>query len=411
MCLTTPKVFTLVFLVSLLFFSAISTAARSNEFSHIYYVSKDDVVANDSNPGTQKLPFKSISQAIQAVAPGEAILVKAGIYTGPLEFNVSGVKNQLITLKAFPGDEHKVIIRGDGINIKGQSYLHLSGFRIENATDIGIYIEGPGTAITIAGNQTFNTKSSGIAAWGVPWKQDPNKYQFQGITDLIIENNDIQLANNGGWNEQITVANGVDGFEIRYNEISNGGNPVHGGEGIDVKEGCSNGKIHHNNIQGINRLGIYVDAGGLLNYPVPATQNIEIYKNTIRNVDGEGISLTTEGRANLKNIRVYENLVERVAKNGIVVYKHPAGSGQAEDILISGNTTSMNGHNGIRIDFPGARNVSVINNTSSSNEYSEISIGKNSTPMVDSNREKEYFFPQKILKRMVLKIKKALLSE
>ncbi len=364
------------------------TSAENLPPSRIYYVDKNSVNALDSNPGTLNLPLKSISQALKIVAAGEAVVVKAGIYTGPIEIKKSGIKNRPVTLKAFPGDEQKVIIKDDGIKIKGQSYIYVSGMKIEDARDIGIYIEGPGTDITITGNHTYNTVSSGIAAWGVPWKDDPNKYHFQGIKALIIENNKIELANNGGWNEQITLANGVDGFEIRYNEITTGGNPIHGGEGIDIKEGCSNGKVHHNKIYNINRLGIYVDAGGLLDYPVPPTQNIEIYNNTVRHVDGEGISLTTEGKADLKNILVYDNLIEGVTKNGIVVYKHPAGSGLAEDIVIANNTTHKNGRSGIRIDFPGAKNLQVMNNTSLLNHDSQISIAEGSQALTQSNRVK-----------------------
>ncbi|RUM93642.1 MAG: hypothetical protein DSZ28_07385 [Thiothrix sp.] len=354
------------------------------QFSHIYYVDNNNPDADSSNPGTELLPFPSIQQGISKVKPGEAVFVKAGTYAGPVNINRSGLENAPITIQAYPGHEHRVVITGNGIRIRAQSYIQVFGFRVVDSSDIGIYIEGPGTGVTIRGNQTYNTMSSGISAWGVPWGQDPNIYNFRAIKNLIVENNKIELANNGGWNEQITLANGVYGFEIQYNEITLGGNPVNGGEGIDIKEGCSNGKIHNNEIYDINRLGIYIDGGGNLDYPVPPTQNIEIYSNTIRNIMGEGISLVTEGKASIKNIKVYNNIIEGVARNGIVLYKHPAGSGGAENISIINNTTYKNGSapnhggGGIRIDFPKAKNVIVRNNIAYRNIDFQISIASGS---------------------------------
>ena len=368
------------------------------QFSHIYYVDKNHPDADSLNPGTELLPFPSIQQGINKVGPGEAVFVKSGSYVGPVNINTSGFENAPVTLQASPGHEHQVLIKGDGIMIKGQSHIHVFGFRVEDSRDIGIYLEGPSTGVTISGNQTYNTSSSGISAWGVPWMQDPNIYNFRAIENLVIENNKIELANNGGWNEQITLANGVYGFEIRNNEITTGGNPVNGGEGIDIKEGCSNGKIHHNKIYDINRLGIYIDGGGRLDYSVPPTQNIEIYSNTIRNVSGEGISLVTEGKANIKNIKVYNNIVEGVTKNGIVLYDHPTGLGDAENITIINNTTYRNGSapnhggGGIRIDFPDAENVVVRNNIAFENIDFQISIAPSSVAQSEFNLTEDPLF-------------------
>ena len=358
---------------------------------HIYYVDKKHPKANDSNSGTESSPFLSIQSALTKVTPGEAVYIKAGQYPGPINIHTSGTLGAPITVQAAPGHEHNVVISGDGINIKGQSHVHVHGFKIENSRNIGIYLEGPSRGVTISGNHTYNTVSSGISAWGVPWGKDPSVYNFEAIKDLTIKNNKIELANNGGWNEQITLASGVSGFEVSYNEITTGGNPINGGEGIDVKEGCSNGTIHHNNIHDINRLGIYIDGGGLQGYTTPATQNIEIYSNTIRNVVGEGISLVTEGRADIKNIKVYDNLIEGATRNGIVLYKHPVGTGSAQDISIINNKAYKNGSapnhggGGIRIDFPGAKNVLIHNNTAYQNEDFQISIAPGSEAQLDSN--------------------------
>ena len=134
------------------------------QFSHIYYVDKNHPEADCSNSGTELCPFHSIQQGISKVKPGEAVFVKTATYAGPVDINTSGLENAPITLQAYPGHEHQVVITGDGIKINGQSYIHVLGFRVEDSRDIGIYIEGPSTGVTISGNQTYNTISSGISA-------------------------------------------------------------------------------------------------------------------------------------------------------------------------------------------------------------------------------------------------------
>ena len=45
-----------------------------------------------------------------------------------------------------------------------------------------------------------------------------------------------------------------------YNEVFDGGDPIKGGEGIDIKEGCHDGIIHGNHVHGLTRRGLYIDA-------------------------------------------------------------------------------------------------------------------------------------------------------
>ena len=44
------------------------------------YVAQKDPAANDKNPGTEALPFKTIQPATDAAGPGDTIWVKAGLY-------------------------------------------------------------------------------------------------------------------------------------------------------------------------------------------------------------------------------------------------------------------------------------------------------------------------------------------
>ncbi len=46
---------------------------------------------------------------------------------------------------------------------------------------------------------------------------------------------------------------GTDTFKIRNNHVHNGGPGSIGGEGIDAKDGSSNGKIYQNHVHHLNR--------------------------------------------------------------------------------------------------------------------------------------------------------------
>ena len=83
-----------------LFFLLFATIIHSQTF----YVSTQ---GNDSNPGTESLPFKTINNAIDAMgASGGTCIIREGYYHESVLIND---KNNII-IKAFPNE--KVIING-----------------------------------------------------------------------------------------------------------------------------------------------------------------------------------------------------------------------------------------------------------------------------------------------------------
>jgi hypothetical protein len=221
--------------------TSVSPTARAAAIS-AYYVDTNHPSASDSNPGTEALPWKTIQKATNTLVAGNTVYIKQGTYTGLVSAKNSGSPGAFITYSAYPGHEHKAIIDGSGFQIKGKSYIKVSGLRIQEVLtgwQRGFDIVGPGSNLTISGNYIYHTGSSGIAAWGAR-EGTPDSV----LTNLIIENNKVERANDGWYNENITVANGIDRFEIRNNEVFNGGpNDCCGGEGIDAKYGVKNGKI------------------------------------------------------------------------------------------------------------------------------------------------------------------------
>jgi len=80
-----------------------------------YYVAID---GNDSWPGTEQQPFRTIQRGVNAVVAGDTLLIKNGTYVEEVDVSRSGTASAPITIKAYP--DHKPVIDGragvDGIN-------------------------------------------------------------------------------------------------------------------------------------------------------------------------------------------------------------------------------------------------------------------------------------------------------
>lgn len=66
-----------------------------------YYVSP---VGNNADPGTLDAPFGTISYASSRVAPGDVVVIRAGVYRETITPTVSGTADSPITFRAYPGE-------------------------------------------------------------------------------------------------------------------------------------------------------------------------------------------------------------------------------------------------------------------------------------------------------------------
>lgn len=338
-------------------------------FSHsVFYVDTNHLNASDKNVGNaQSAPLKTIVHAANIAKAGDVIYIKRGVYNdGDIVIANSGTAGLPITLSAYPGHEHRVVVEQGQVTIIRKNYINISGIKVQNSR-YGFYAEGPLHHLTLSNNYTYNTFSSGIIVWGVAWQTDPGTYE--NAHDIIIENNKIEKACNGGWNEMITLANGIYNFRISNNEIFNGGNPINGGEGIDVKEGIRDGEISGNLIHGISRRGIYLDAGGILDYPAPSIRNVAIFNNAVHSSKSTpgfagvgGMAIMTEGGGDIFDIDVYDNIFHNTNEDGILLYDHPAGTGNIYRINVINNIIYANARYGILLDFPRAYGLVFRNN-------------------------------------------------
>ena len=75
-----------------------------------YYVDGANRAAQDSNPGTEAQPWKTINKATGTVQAGDTVLVKAGVYRELVALWHAGTAARPITIAAYPGHEGKAII-------------------------------------------------------------------------------------------------------------------------------------------------------------------------------------------------------------------------------------------------------------------------------------------------------------
>lgn len=93
-----------------------------------YYVSQKDPKADDKNPGTKELPFKTINGVIPKLKPGDTVYIREGVYREEIilsknvwvfrgktykGFNGGSSYSEMISFIGYPGEE--VIIKGSDV--------------------------------------------------------------------------------------------------------------------------------------------------------------------------------------------------------------------------------------------------------------------------------------------------------
>ncbi len=297
-------------------------------FSTTYYVATN---GSNSNSGTSlSAPFKTINYAVNlsALRGGDIIYIKGGTYNERVVMLKSGTSaTSRILIKNYTNEVP--IIDGTGVlwnytegGVSGlfeirSRYVTLDGMKVINALDntnaAGILVRGPSTSfVTIIRCTTNNTRTSGIAIWG-----RTNGSDYSGATDIRIEACDISGAVNDGYQEHLTIAQGVDRYVICWNKVHDQTKEPRSPNlpiGIDSKVNVRNGQIYGNEVYNLYKSnGIYVDAWDSEAY------NIEIYNNIIHDIDHTGIPVGAEEGGVAHDIKVYNNLIYKTGWDGLAI--------------------------------------------------------------------------------------------
>lgn len=337
----------------------------------VYYVAPS---GHDADPGTQTNPWKTLAKAAATLVAGDSVFIRGGVYNERLIPENSGTAEGHIAFAAFPGEQPVLDGMNAGIDdpgglvdIRGKAYIKISGLKVMNTGPsvgaAGIYVR-ESRYIVIEKNHTFHTNSSGI-------KVEMN------CSHIVIDGNDVEDSTYSGNQECISLAYWIDHFEIKNNVVHDASpDSFTGAEGIDVKSGVSNGKIYHNRVHHVRRVGIYVDAYALF------ASNIEIYGNVVRDmhitglkdIPGSGIVVACETGGTVENVRIYNNLCYNNPLNGILLADWDDGGAirhPVSHVTVANNTCYRNGR-GISVTNDDAREVVIRNNILSENSSDQI---------------------------------------
>ncbi|MDM8547357.1 right-handed parallel beta-helix repeat-containing protein [Candidatus Venteria ishoeyi] len=296
----------------------------------IFYVSPQ---GDDNHPGTLAQPWRSPEKAAQTAQAGDLILFRGGTYRSQLTPVNSGNAAYPIIFASHPGET--AVFNGNSVNlVKGPgapfsslilvnnlSHIWLMGLKVQGSQDAGILVYNSNN-ILLQDNYVYDSHDAGIAVWR--------------SQNFSVDGNEVQLANNGSGTEQENISIGEDAqdFEIRYNKIHEGGG-VRGHNALSIKDGSRNGLIHHNEITDIpNNSCLYLDAWNAL------VDNISIYQNRLHDCHYHGIALAGERGGTVSNISIYNNLIYQ---NNYGLHLGNGYTSPMENIQIYNNTFYDNG--------------------------------------------------------------------
>jgi len=372
---------------SILFLLLTCVCAAFGQRNSSFYVA---TTGNDSNPGTQPAPWRTIQHAADTALAGSTINVRGGIYEELVSIKASGnASDGFITFRSYPGETAVLDAtrftpsgRSALLTIENKSYVRIEGFEIRNfrtaehrLAPLGISVMGAGSHIELLKNNVHHIENTfegrdapgsggngfGIAVYGTDVKTS--------ITDLIIDGNEVHHLKTGS-SESLVVNGNVTNFRITHNVVHDNNNI-----GIDVigfertapdpavdqaRDGVVSGNLVYNITSRGNPAygndensdGIYVDGG----------TRIMIEQNVIHNVDF-GIELASEHKDRATSyITARNNLIYHCHTAGVSIGGYAPERGHTERSKIVNNTlyendTSATGSGEFQMQWNMANNV------------------------------------------------------
>jgi hypothetical protein len=370
-----------------------------------FYVS---TTGDDSNPGIQTAPWRTVQHAADTVRAGGTVNVRGGVYEELVSIKASGnATDGYITFRSYPGEtavldaEHFAPEGRSGIlTVCNKSYVRIEGFEIRNfrtaehrLTPLGISVMGAGSHIELLKNnvhhieQNFDGRDApgrggngfGIAVYGTDAKTP--------ISELVIDGNEVHHLKTGS-SESLVVNGNVTNFRITHNVVHDNNNI-----GIDVigfertapdpavdqaRDGVVSGNFVYNITSRGNPAyrndessdGIYVDGG----------TRILIEQNVIHDVDF-GIELASEHKDRATSyVTARNNLIYHCHTAGVSIGGYAPERGRTEHCTVVNNTlyendTSATGSGEFQLQWNMADNI-VANNIVYAGAHCLITLNK-----------------------------------
>jgi len=287
---------------------SINAVLPSSSLAATYYVDKNNPSANDTNPGTEAHPWKTLTKAGNTAVAGDTVLAKAGTYTNKLYPINSGAQGSLITFKNYPSESPVIDGQGastTGVDLSynnGRDYIRIEGFKITGWNYGGFsfstnYGATSAENIEIVNCDIYGNNGPGMWVHGQNTLIENNHIYNNGESAILIGMTGIPSIN-------ITVrGNNVhdnydDGMKpcveqsiIENNTFGPGGynTPAHS-DGIQI-EHMANSIIRNNVFRDYTQM-IYISLYEYVGY----VDNLEIYGNVFyNNVYYSSTSGTTPG--------------------------------------------------------------------------------------------------------------------
>jgi hypothetical protein len=277
-----------IFVLLMIFTMPVIFVSAQNFDDVSFYVGH--VNCDDDGDGTHDHPFCSIQVGLDELEAGDVLMILNGVYHERVYLANSGTESHPIVVRgeshdaiidagcpAYPCDE-AIILEGEefvnandddeplftGFFIGWQEYIILDGFTARNAPVHNIkLVETMG--VTIQNMRVQNASLSLVNVY--------DSYNFKLLNTELRGGNLGRQTTEGvtvhiTHEEAITIVN-TDGFEIANNHLSDGFK-----EGIDVKVGSRNGTVHHNVVERLCAVGIYLNE----------VHNIKVFGNTVSDI-------------------------------------------------------------------------------------------------------------------------------
>lgn len=209
-----------------------------------YHVAQQHPDANDSNPGTSVLPWRTIQHAADNVSAGDTVIVHAGVYTetaaafppfdAVIRLRHSGTAQNPIRFIAAFGEQVVIDTQngGPGFMLIGIDHITIQGFEIRNARTGGIWTTEDGCdGVEIIDNHIHHVSGKANV---VPEDRDNiGGIRLDGCNRCLVEGNvihDVEVppdvgggnASNGGG----IISFAMQDSDIRNNRIFNAYNGV-----------------------------------------------------------------------------------------------------------------------------------------------------------------------------------------
>ncbi len=300
-----------------------------------FYVATD---GSDANPGTKEKPFATIKHAIETMAGGDTVLLRAGTYREVISYPPNGSESAYTTFKNYNGEQ--VIIQpatkpgAYAVYIWGRSYIRLQGLILDgsdmtyNVTDP---TKGPGAGLIELGDHiVIDSCELRNLGWtnamiGGSYCTFTNNYFHDISTDPRVGNwpgyawyvgsgHDNLFAHNivrhiGGWgiHNYHSGANDCRNNTYSSNVFADCGFAGTRPEGAIILS-CGGGNVAVNNIiYGCGADGIWLGCGSGSAGTGDSVYNNTVYDNCKRGGRG-GITIGADGCATVTNPTVINNI-------------------------------------------------------------------------------------------------------